>query len=292
MLRRTTLLFALLLLPLTAGILSEPCAAQKKGTHKRTIETGGMTRDFLLHIPSGYNPRQKKLVPMVIMLHGRNGSSEMASSAYYGWKALAKKEKFIVVFPSGIGKPVQWHQGTGAAATKDSLFLSDTIDLMLKELKVDPNKVYMTGHSSGAFMAYSFAATHSHKIAAIGPVAGLVIGKTKPKFPVSVISFHGMVDQIVPYGKEGSWGIPTATESAALFAKHGDCSEHKREDLNKGLVHLDTWTMKKGNTEVQLYSLEKGGHGWPQPGSKSLKTTQLIWEFFKAHPREPAKKKS
>jgi poly(3-hydroxybutyrate) depolymerase len=130
----------------------------------------------------------------------------------------------------------------------------------------------------------------------------LVIAKSKPKVPVSVISFHGMADAVVAYdskrGKRARYaGMTSAVDSAANFAKHNGCAENpKRTGVAKGKVHVDTWTGGEAGTEVVLYSIENGDHGWPNGRRGSVAATGLIWEFFKAHGRgssqgEKAKKK-
>lgn len=278
----------LLLFPLLLALgLATPSLAQEKGTTERTLESNGKEREFLLHIPRGYKRASRKApVPMVIMLHGRTGNGK-AAAAYYGWKELSEKEDFVAVFPTALGRPTSWQGAWRGRPTDDSVFLSELIDLLLEELKVDANRVYMTGHSSGGFMSFSFAATHGDKVAAIAPVAGLVIDQSKPALPVSLISFHGTDDEVVPYGKS-RWGTPTAPESAELFAKHNECGPVERTELQKGKVLVDRWSEGKAGSEVVFYTLEGWGHGWPRGGRGSVAATELIWEFFEAHPRKVA----
>lgn len=284
-------LLAPLVLVLLGTALGSPGLAQESGTHKRTLKVDEKERQFLLHVPRNYKKTVKKQpAPLVIMLHGRTSNGAMAASRYYGWKELSEKEGFVAVFPTALGSPTSWEGAWRGKKTNDSMFLSDLIDLMLEELKIDENRVFMTGHSSGGFMSFSFAASNGDKVAAIAPVAGLVMDKSKPALPVSLISFHGMADSIVPYGTS-RWGMPTAMESAELFAKHNGCKAAERVELSKGKVHLDTWVKGKKETEVHFYSIEGGSHGWPQGGSKSVAATDLIWEFFETHPRKPDGKK-
>lgn len=279
---------AAILVPLLLGLsLGTPAPAQEVGTSERTLESNGKEREFLLHVPRTYKKASRKApVPLVIMLHGRTSNGEAAASSYYGWKDLSDKEGFVAVFPTALGTPTSWEGAWRGKPTNDSVFLSDLIDLIREELKIDGDRVFMTGHSSGGFMSFSFAASHPEKVAAIAPVAGLVIDRSKLAVPVSLISFHGMDDAVVPYGKN-NWGTLTALEAAELFAKHNGCKPAERTELKKGKVLLDQWTDGERGTEVALYSIEGGDHGWPRGGSKSVSATELIWEFFEAHPRLP-----
>ncbi|MEE9391495.1 MAG: PHB depolymerase family esterase [Planctomycetota bacterium] len=280
---------------LLLGATAPSLSAQKAGTHERTLAIGKTKRQYILHVPRGYKKNSKKPLSLVLMLHGRGGNARIAASRYYGWKKLADQERFIVAFPSALGSPTTWKSGWRGQATEDSKFLAALIDALSKELAVDKNRVYMSGHSSGGFMSYSFATTHSDRVAAIGPVAGLRIGKTVPKVPISVISIHGIADKVVAYdqanGKKAKYkGLTSAMESAAFIAKHNGCKKSKRQDHAKGKVHIDTWTKGKNGVEVKLYSIKNGDHSWPRQRSHSLAATKLIWNFFNSHPRRPQTK--
>jgi polyhydroxybutyrate depolymerase len=285
---------------LTVLFLPACLVAQKSGTTDREIEIGNTKRAYVLHVPRGYKKSKKKKVPLVLMLHGRGSKGRQAASRYYGWTTLADKEGFIAAFPTAVGSPTSWQAGWGGGATTDSKFLASLIDALIKEFNIDEHRVYMTGHSSGGFMSFSFASTHPEKVAAIGPVAGLAIGiRRKPKMPVSLISFHGMADDVVAYdskrGKNARWGrgMTSAPESAAIFAKNNGCAKKpERKDLMKGIVHVDTWDGGDKDTRVVFYSIEGWGHGWPKKSRKSVEATPLIWKFFEEHGRSaPGTKK-
>jgi len=269
----------------------------RPGLHERTLGVGGTTREYLVKVPRGYVKHPKRTVPLVLMLHGRTSNGRAAASNYYGWSQLADAEGFVAVFPTALGTPTSWQAAFRGRPTADTVFLTELIDSLIADYGADPDRVYMTGHSSGGFMSYSYAAMHPDKVAAIGPVAGLNVARTRPELPVSVISFHGMADDVVAYdkvhGKGATYGgMPSALESAAVFAKHNQAADDPtRTELRDGKVHLDTWADGQRGTRVQLYSIEGWGHGWPNRSSK-IEATPLIWEFFKEHGREPLEPES
>jgi polyhydroxybutyrate depolymerase len=282
----------LLLLPLL--LLHAVLLAQKPGTEERTLEVDGVQREYLLLIPRGFQKNAKAPAPLVVMLHGRTSNGKAAASSYYGWSNLADEKGFVAVFPTALGRPTSWQPAVSGRATADTKFLAQLIDTLVAELHLDENRVFLTGHSSGGFMSYSFATVHAEKVAAIAPVAGLLVSREAPKVPVSVISFHGMADDVVAYddehGKKAAYrGMPSALESAAAFARHNGCkAEPARTEQNDGKVHIDTWADGKEGTQVQLYSLEGWGHGWPN-GKSKVDATPLIWAFFQQHARaQPA----
>lgn len=268
----------------------------KPGLHERTLQVGEREREFLVKIPRGYVRDVDEPVPMVVMLHGRGSDGEQAASRYYGWSQLADVEGFIAVFPTAIGRPTSWKAAFRGRATEDTAFLSQLIETLVDDYAIDPTRVFMTGHSSGGFMSYSFAALHPEEVAAIAPVAGLFLGAKGPKVPVSVISFHGQADRIVAYdeqfGRRATYrGMRSALDSCALFARSlasdDEVPERKRTELEDGSVLLDTWADGPLGTRIEFYSLKDWGHGWPDARAK-IEATPLIWAFFEEHAREPA----
>ena len=85
-------LLVTLLVPLLAFGLTEPILTQNPGTQHRTMQSGQQKREYLLHIPQGYQKDQPELLALVIMLHGRSSNGQRAASRYYGWTELAERE--------------------------------------------------------------------------------------------------------------------------------------------------------------------------------------------------------
>src|SRR5262249_55073576 len=119
----------------------------------------------------------------------------------------ADKAGFIVVYPDGTGVNktfLFWNAGgITAAAVKlpnDVAFVDKLLDDLSKVVNVDTKRVYATGMSNGAMMAYRLAAELSERIAAVAPVAGtMAVPECKPKRPVPILHFHGTEDTLVPF---------------------------------------------------------------------------------------------
>lgn len=279
------------ILLLGGGLLS----AQRSVPVRHTLRVENEQRVYYLHVPASVTGA--KSVPLVVMLHGRGSDGRAAASPYYGWVALADQQGFIVAFPDAVGRPRSWRPAWGGRKSPDSAFLCALLDELQKRCRVDPARVFLTGHSSGGIMSLSFAATHGERVAAIGPVAGTIgaglLRIPRPRTPVSVILVHGMADRIVPYdaerGKRAAYPMLTgAPDSAAFWALHNGCGKQPvRTELADGRVHLDVWSGGKAGTRVELYSIERGQHGWPAARS-ALPATARIWAFFTAHARRLA----
>jgi polyhydroxybutyrate depolymerase len=134
-------------------------------TYKNTlnIRVLGARRTYLVHIPSDYNPQ--KQLPLVVVIHGAFDTAK-GMEKFSGFSDLADKEKFIVMYPNGIGILgffQHWNAGhcCGKAASDnvdDVGFLAAAIEDVSARLKIDAARIYMVGFSNGGMMAYRFAA--------------------------------------------------------------------------------------------------------------------------------------
>jgi polyhydroxybutyrate depolymerase len=113
-----------------------------------------------------------------------------------------------------------------------------------------------------------------------------------------VIVFHGKNDSRVPY----DGGIPTAddtrgafsymsvNDSVSFFVKHNQCNTIPQTNISEsGNIIMDSYTGGLNQTEVMLYTIVNGTHSWPGSkngnATKEISATDLIWEFFKNHPK-------
>jgi len=188
------------------------------------------------------------------------------------------------------------------------------IKSLIEELKIDFNinssRIYGTGMSCGGFMTYRLGSELSDILAAIAPVAGSIGGKfwidytidpseippyiiPKPEHPLPVIVFHGMEDIYVPYEgieDEGSFFYLSVNESISFWVEHNECNPIPDvETSESGNIITRTYSNGNQGSKVILYTVVNGGHEWfggtfAQPCE--ISATDLIWEFFEAHPKQ------
>lgn len=143
-----------------------------------------------------------KPVPLVIVLHGAVGTGAQAEQSY-GWDAEAGRGGFVAAFPDGIGRT--WNAGPdccGKAAAEnvdDIAFIERLVTAVSAAAPVDSGRVFVTGISNGALLAYRLACA-SRTFAAIAPVSGTMINSCPAPHPISVLHIHGTADQTIPYG--------------------------------------------------------------------------------------------
>ncbi|MFN9460028.1 MAG: prolyl oligopeptidase family serine peptidase [Acidobacteriota bacterium] len=120
---------------------------------------------YRLFVPASYDG--EKPAGLGVALHGMGGDENSIFDQYAAgrMKAEADKRGLFVVCPKGRG-PASMYRG---AAEQDVL---DVLAEVQREYKIDPQRVYLMGHSMGAYGAWSIAMNHPERFAALGPIAG------------------------------------------------------------------------------------------------------------------------
>ena len=296
-----------------------PAQAQKLGSgdHALAVRVGDLERHYTVHIPPRYENRRS--IPVVMMFHGAGGTAKGAIRQT-GWTAKADEAGFLVVFPEATppdprkparfrGNPQIWNDGSGRGHAgrrniDDVGFVSALIDDLASRFAVDPERIYVTGFSNGASMAFRLGAELSSRIAAIAPASGhLWLKEPRLERPVPLIYIIGTEDPLnpleggevsAPRGRARS-RKPPVRDSVLAWAKLDGCRLEPAVLYDKDEVKGIAYAPCNGGSEVLFYTIEGMGHTWP--GGKSrlpewmvgktsdkIKATDLIWEFFEKHP--------
>ncbi len=184
---------------------------------------------------------------------------------------------------------------------------------LTSEFNIDPQRIFVAGHSNGGMMSYRLAAEMSDVFAAAAIVSGTIGGYPtpdspdlytipEPAQPVSILHIHGMADQNVRYegGVNGDDALSqrrdlSVADAIAFWVQADQCAItpiHVSSD--EGMLLTDTYTCDPSGTTVELITIVDGGHSWPggkaprlvsDPPSQRLSATDAIWSFFRAHPK-------
>lgn len=225
-----------------------------------------------------------------MMLHGAGGSAEFAAEET-GWSRLADTAGFAVVYPEGVPvkplkapkfltNPQEWNDGSGRGKHDDVGFLLAVQDDLGD--RIDPKRIYVTGFSNGAGMAFRFAAEHADRVAAIAPVAGHCwLPDPKPSRSVPTLYMIGDSDPLVPlhggtartpWGKvEGRPAVADSLRRWGVAIGHPPGSELFPVQIIPG--HGHHWPGGKALLGERL-----GG-----PAAIAVDATAEIWEFVRKH---------
>ena len=154
---------------------------------------------------------------------------------------------------------------------------------------VDSRRIYATGFSNGAYLVYALACEMSDTFAAVAPVAGLLLyDPCQPQEPVSLMHVHGLTDTIVPFEQGVYPGtdkpFSAVKESVASWVKLDSCTGAATPKKD-GLLTRTSYGPCAPGIDVELDTIDGIGHAWPSP--YVLPVSQMIWDFFAAHPAHP-----
>ncbi len=291
------------------GLFKKKATVTPPGDYVQTLtvksETleGAKTRSYALHVPGSYDG--STAVPLMIMLHD-TGSTSANFASLTGMNARADEQGFLVVYPDSYGNPAMWNPGfIPGAEANDVAFISDLVDLFLKDFNVDPKRVFVVGYYDGGMMAHKLAASLSDKISGIGVVGGSA-GYQKAKdevltldpalAPVSVIVIHGVKDVTIPYDtnksiSKGKAGFLPGFSGVSYWLDQDKCDPKGDLKVKQNEnVRITTYTCQNGAL-VRSISIWNGDHTWfdvtnNKKDKSGISATGKILEFLFLHPRQ------
>ena len=247
--------------------ITEDCT---RGDYLDEMESGGQTRQYLLHVPATYQPEEP--AALVLVFHGAGISAERFVE-YTRFSNVADREGFLIVYPQGQGPKEEpfWDTSSGS---RDVQFVSDLIDHLQGRCHVDPNRIYASGHSNGGGMVNRLGCDLADRFAAIGPVSGAYpSGRCSPSRPIPVFAIHGTADNIISYESIPEW--------AAGWAERNGCDPEPAQVAHNVLISEQQWSNCDAGADVILYTIHDLGHDWTHD---LINFGQTIWGFFEQHP--------
>jgi poly(3-hydroxybutyrate) depolymerase len=241
-------------------------AGWKAGDTNGTISVGGTKRTYILHVPASYDG--SKPVPLLLDFHPIFGSAagQRRSS---GYAELADKEGFLVAYADGIDNA--WNFGPCCTRSRDvddvELALA-MVDKFSNEGCIDAKRVYGAGFSNGGGLSHYLGCKGADVFAAVSPSAFDLIEEVPctPSRPISVVSFRGTADTVVPYaGGASKPPTPYPLDSIHFLGAQGTFKKWAEVDGCSGepvagTGGCKTYTKCKDGVEVTLCTAQGGGH--------------------------------
>jgi predicted peptidase len=152
---------------------------------------------YFLYLPPDYGTSEKRW-PIILYLHGGSQRGDnLDNLKSYGLAALLDKGlsvPFVVVSPQCPANS-SWvdHEET----------LIQLVDNISSAYQVDPERIYLTGHSLGGRGTWFLAYRHPEKFAAIVPVADAPTDESWASqiAKVPIWTLHGTKDDLAPFEK-------------------------------------------------------------------------------------------
>ncbi len=256
-----------------------------------TIEHDGLTRDYILHLPTGYDASVS--YPFVYNLHGYTSNAQQ-QQFYSAMDNTADAGGFIVCYPNGIDN--SWNVGLPGGSTADDVsFLLDLVDSLAVDYNINYNRLYSCGMSNGGFMSYKLACEQGDKFAAIASVTGSIVPsqfeECDPIRKMPVMQIHGTSDDVVAY--DGSFFNAPVEDVVNFWVEGNECNLLADTIAVENINTTDFCTAERieyidceENTEVVFYKIDGGGHTWPDGSvtigitNRDFNASQEIWDFF------------
>jgi len=304
--------------------VAHAAATLQPGDHDVRLSFGGRVRRYVVHMP--LHADGKTPLPLVLAFHDGGGTAQ-GQKRWSGLDAVADREGFLAVYPDGTarggGRQLTWNAGAccgyaQAQHVDDVGFVVAVLGDLAARTPVDRTRVYATGMSNGAMLAYRLAVEASDRIAAIAPVAGaMVVDAFAPTRPMPVMHVHSIDDPRAPYAGGARWNLRSLTriEHAAVEAtirkwvEYDGCPLAPRvdppmhgtsdaPDARHTATRLAYGPCRAG-TEVVLWKLTGAGHVWPGapqtgaewwlgPPTRVIDATSEMWRFFRRFTRPDA----
>jgi len=208
---KKSLLFVLITVPLFSFAQLMP----------KSIVTANGTIGFYEFKPPGYNADSTYDYPLIIFLHGvgerGNGTSELPMALLASFPKLlvagatmqftvnGRKHAFLVLLPQMSKQYINWQ----------SFYIDEMILYAKKNLKIDKNKIFLTGWSLGGGGAWKYPTSSIHRA---NMLAGIIPVSPSPNYTdlcnisnakVAVWAHHAKDDRSVPihFTKDAIQGI-------------------------------------------------------------------------------------
>jgi polyhydroxybutyrate depolymerase len=267
---------------------------------------GGLVaqRPYHFQAPSNYDP--SKPTPLLVMLHGYSADGP-TEEAYFQLGTLVDAKTILYAYPDGTKDPMGnrfWNADDACCdaygiPVDDVAYVGAILDDVESKYNVDRKRVWIVGHSNGAFMAHRLACDLSARVAAIVSLAGAVWNdpsKCNPTEHVAVLDVHGDADTVVSYTGgaslyPGGSPFPSEMVTMATWASKDACSGSladtgQRLDLDSSLAGSETKVQTYGGCpaglDVQLWTIQGGAH---VPSLAQPTWPQQVYAFLSAHPK-------
>lgn len=258
----------------------------------------GGTRPFKLFVPSTYNAAFP--APLIIALHGYQQSGDKFEK-YLNLTPVAEARGILYVHPNGTADKsgTRFWNATPECCdihtpkVDDNGYLMSIIDQVSKAYAVDPDRIYIIGHSNGGFMANAMACLHADRIAAVVSMAGGGYANTsmcKPAAPINILEIWGTKD--VTFSGNHMMGkvIPGAVKTAAIWGALDHCSKSayvlpERLDLDSKQKGSETtqrqYTECADSADVEFWTIAGASH----VPTLSKNFTVAVVDYLLAHPK-------
>lgn len=222
-------------------------------------------RDVYVYAPSGLAENS----PLLLSLHGANQDPDYQQSNTH-WETVADTAGFVVAYPKGGEGYSAWD----ISGDQDTKWISAVIDQLVKDYKLNPKRVYLSGFSMGGMFSYHAISKIADKIAAIAPCSGTnVYGASRAQRPMPIFHPHGTKDDVLNYSQVD--GFLKNYRDQFKCPSQAEVKENYPNAENKATLY--SWGPCDNGVYIKHLKLEGRMH------SPSKADISDIWNFVKGY---------
>lgn len=207
--------------------------------------------------------------PLLMSFHGMDQDPNYQQSNTH-WEAVADTAGFVVAYPKGATGYSTWDIN----GDQDTKWITQIIDQLATDYKIDKKRVYMSGFSMGGMLSYHAMGKIADKIAAFAPCSGyLMMGAGTAQRPVPIFHTHGTSDNVVGY--DGLENNLKSYRDQFKCPSQAEVDNNHQNSENKATLY--TWGPCDNGIYVKHLKLEGRQH------SPSKADVSDIWNFVKGY---------
>lgn len=290
------------------------CTCLMGNTQKRydvSIISENRIREAIISVPTKIPPAEG--YPIVFMLHGTSGEA----STYYlpkGWRELGQQNNFITVFPSALTwcffeDSIKKHLSRFVCGNllesicvedtfklvDDILFFKKLLYIIQDSVKVNKNKIFISGFSNGSCMIHNCAMKANDVFSAAAGSSGTLskLDSLKPAKRIPVWLMVGTKDDRFfsdKFPNELPWGGDSILTYLHGFINRaltcqGLTNNFKKVETDSSHVYIWSECRPGENCAPYIFSLNKNQtHEYPNGINYYLDAPKLFWDFFNNPP--------
>lgn len=228
----------------------------------------GSVQYYAVRPPINFDPERS--YALYLTVHGAGVEATGQAAAY-----SSKRDGYIVAATNRRPYGFDWQEW----GRLDTL---ETLDLFVDQNRIDPERIYLTGHSMGGHGAWYLGAFYPSRFAAIGPSAGWIsfssYGRSRSSEEEAAstpFDWAGMENDTMAL-VENYTNLP-------IYAIHGEKDDNVPVEQSRRMVA----ELEKFHKDFVYHEQPGAGHWWddgPAPGAGCVDWKPLF-EFFRKHVR-------
>lgn len=246
-----------------SGGTSAGCGLANPATGAGSLTIRGAQADYVITLPPNYDPNTP--APLVFGFHGRNQTHVQFQTQDAQGIQTELGSRAVMAYLKSQGGP-GWNFDAEVPPSVE--FFEAMYTQMLDNYCIDTSRVFLTGHSSGAYFSYILGCRFGDRIRAVAGVAGEQQAFDCTDQRVAAMLIHGTTDTVVSFegGQEARdfYLQRNGCDAATVPGNVAPCVAYQGCDPGLPVQWCE-------HTEPEYFDMGRAtNHGWPSFASRAI----------------------